>query len=65
MADVPDIVTHSLGHTAATVVAKNCKNKNELKAFARHKSDAGLKRYIHLIEEDKKRIQELSTKWLT
>ena len=49
-------------HTAATVVAKNCKNQDELKEFTRHKSDKGLEPYKHLIEEeDKKQIQEKAT----
>ncbi len=62
LAGVPDIVTHSLRHTAATVVAKNCKNQDELKEFTRHKSDKGLEPYKHHIqEEDKKQIQEKAT----
>lgn len=65
-AEIENIDIHCLRHTATTNVARHCKNREELKAFTRHKSDAGLKRYIHLIEEeDRKRIQELSTKWLT
>ena len=65
-AEIEDIDIHCLRHTAITNVARHCKDRDELKAFSRHKSDAGLKPYIHLIEEeDKKRIQELSTKWLT
>jgi len=65
-AGIEDIVIHCLRHTATTNVARHCKNREELKAFTRHKSDAGLKPYLHLIEEeDRKRIQELSTKWLS
>jgi len=49
-------------HTAATIVAKNCKNEDELKEFTRHKSNKGLEPYKHLIEEeDKKQIQEKAT----
>ena len=49
-------------HIAATVVAKNCKNEDELKEFTRHKSNKGLEPYKHLIEEeDKKQIQEKAT----
>ena len=65
-AEIENIDIHCLRHTAITNVARHCKQREELKAFSRHKSDAGLKPYLHLIEEeDKKRIQELSTKWLT
>jgi integrase len=65
-AGIEDIDIHCLRHTATTNVARHCKNREELKAFTRHKSDAGLKPYLHLIEEeDRKRIQELSTKWLS
>ena len=66
LAEIENIDIHCLRHTAITNVARHCKQREELKAFSRHKSDAGLKPYLHLIEEeDRKRIQELSTKWLT
>lgn len=64
VAEIKNFVIHSFKHTATTNVAKHCKNREELKAFTRHKSDAGLKPYLHLIEEeDNKRIAELSTSW--
>lgn len=64
-AGIEDIDIHCLRHTASTNVAKQCRGREELKAFTRHKSDISLERYIHLVEEDRKRIQEHSTKWLS
>ena len=64
VAGIKNFDIHSFKHTATTNVARNCGNREELKAFTRHKTDAGLKPYLHLIEEeDKKRIAELSTSW--
>ena len=64
MANLSGIDIHSLRHTAITNVAKNCRNREELKSFSRHKSELGLKPYLHLIEEkDKRQIAELSSIW--
>ena len=64
VAEIDNFDIHSFKHTATTNVAKHVRNREELKAFTRHKSDLALKHYVHLIEEeDKKRIAELSTNW--
>jgi integrase len=54
--DVARIETdiHSLRHTAITEVAKKIDSPYKLKQFSRHKTDAALKRYIHLTEKDLK-----------
>jgi len=64
VAEIKNFDIHSLKHTATTNVARNCGNREELKAFTRHKTDTGLRPYLHLIEDgDRKRIAELSTSW--
>ena len=64
VAGIENFDIHSFRHTATTNVGNLCGDFVKLKAFTRHKSDAGLKPYLHLIEkEDKKRIAELSTTW--
>ena len=45
-AEIENIDIHCLRHTATTNVARHCKNREELKAFTRHKSEAGLKPYL-------------------
>lgn len=55
---------HTTRHTAITNVASNSQNTAEIKTFSRHKSDVSLKRYVHLIDEQKrKEIAERATNW--
>ena len=51
---------HSLRHTAITNVSRKVDSPYRLKQFSRHKTESGLKPYLHLMDKDRREIVELS-----
>ncbi|MDG1230087.1 MAG: hypothetical protein P8P51_03155, partial [SAR86 cluster bacterium] len=51
---------HSLRHTAITNVSRNVDSPYRLKQFSRHKTESGLKPYLHLTDKGRREVVELS-----